>query len=159
MGGNGPHNGPRNSSFGLATLRTDGYAALCGTGKLLTIRVLVTAAQLTATADFPPGSNGSLKIGVAPGGKLPGLSVNDSVPLATNATDAPMRFAGDCGGQTFESLVGTYVSLEVHAESTLLFTIGFAVRGINKEHHEAKACADEAERSAALTRMITYRSS
>ena len=28
MGGNGPHSGARNSSFGLATLRRDGYAAV-----------------------------------------------------------------------------------------------------------------------------------
>ena len=28
MGGNGPHSGTRNSSFGLATLRRDGYAAV-----------------------------------------------------------------------------------------------------------------------------------
>ena len=28
MGGNGPHSGARNSSFGIATLRRDGYAAV-----------------------------------------------------------------------------------------------------------------------------------
>merc|ERR1712100_652342 len=28
MGGNGPHNGARNSSLGLATLRIDGFAGL-----------------------------------------------------------------------------------------------------------------------------------
>merc|ERR1711997_739459 len=32
MGGNGPHNGPRNSSLGLATLRHDGFVAVGGTG-------------------------------------------------------------------------------------------------------------------------------
>merc|ERR1711970_927513 len=32
MGGNGPHSGTRNSSFALATLGTDRFAGLSGTG-------------------------------------------------------------------------------------------------------------------------------
>jgi hypothetical protein len=53
-----------------------------------------------------------LQIGLAPSSPhtAVGLLANQSVPLAANATDAPIDFAG---GATFASLVGQEVVLEV----------------------------------------------
>jgi len=61
MGGNGPHSGARNSSFALATLRADGYAALRGSGAFLTTRLTVAGPMLTATVDFDEEERGSLE--------------------------------------------------------------------------------------------------
>ena len=69
MGGNGPHNGARNSSFGLATLGLDRFAGLAGTGTLVTRAVIVTGKTLMLTADVKvykyikaPPSNFSLSL-------------------------------------------------------------------------------------------------
>ena len=42
QGGNGPHSGIRNSSFALATMRTDGFAGLKGSGTVRTQPLLCT---------------------------------------------------------------------------------------------------------------------
>ena len=41
MGGNGPHDGARNSSLGLATLRPDGFASVRGHGSFTTPSLIV----------------------------------------------------------------------------------------------------------------------
>lgn len=66
MGGNGPHNGARNTSLGMSTLRMDGFAGVF-TEKPVTIQtreVLVTGPVMRVTADFIPGTNskGSLRV-------------------------------------------------------------------------------------------------
>ena len=123
MGGNGPHSGERNSSFGLATLRPDGYAALRGTGSFLTARLRVTGSTLTATADFH-NEAGSLQIGLSSASPhvVSGLLANASVPLKANSTDAAMKYAG---GADFSSLLGLEVVLEVRMLSASLFSVGF----------------------------------
>ena len=66
MGGNGPHNGARNTSLGMSTLRMDGFAGVF-TEKPVTIQtreVLVTGPVMRVTADFILGTNskGSLRV-------------------------------------------------------------------------------------------------
>ena len=197
MGGNGPHSGARNSSFGLATLRRDGYAAVRASATtsdpssfnpnlVTTLRPAIPLSpssrflRLTLNSglqprprpspgawlghllhhqaqshratphrhrrlcrsDFacrlnlsphsnpsPPPSTfnptptlttgGSLQIGLAPSSPhmAAGLLANQSVPLAANATDAPIEFAG---GATFASLMGQEVVLEVRARHARL---------------------------------------
>eukprot|EP00966_Prymnesium_polylepis_P126585 2927293-Prymnesium_polylepis.1 len=64
MGGDGPHSGARKSSFALATLRPDGYAAVRGHGTFRTPSLVVADAMLTATVDFMGDGDGSaLRIG------------------------------------------------------------------------------------------------
>ena len=61
MGGNGPHNGARNSSFALATLREDGFAGVRGSGKAkfeLTCFGPAPCTTISATADVL-GAGGS----------------------------------------------------------------------------------------------------
>ena len=131
MGGNGPHSGARNSSFALATLRPDGFAGVRGNGTFRTHSLVVTHATLIATADFM-GKGSALRIGVVPDGSDEPpmeLSLKSSKPLATNATDAPMQFLGDCGGPDLTNWLGKTVQLEVSLEGdAMLYAIGFAPR-------------------------------
>ena len=69
MGGDGPHdNGGvdksgagRNTSFGLATLRPQGFAGISGSGKMTTRPLKASGTAVTITADIlAPGGYGPL---------------------------------------------------------------------------------------------------
>jgi len=130
MGGNGPHSGERNSSLGVATLRQDGYASVRGSGKLLTVELLVTGPWLTVTADVDVGG-GSVRVGVPDTGpdSPVGLLTAKSIPLTANGTAVHMTFEGGCGGPDFMPYIGKKIVLEAQLESASLYTIGFAPRG------------------------------
>jgi len=121
FGGNGPHNGARNTSLGLALLRADGFASVAAAtrGTAVIANVIVTAARLTVTVDII-GPGGNVRIGVR---GVPGLGPADCTPLTATATDAEVAFAG---GRDFSSLVGEAVDFEVELEAGAIFTIGFA---------------------------------
>jgi hypothetical protein len=130
MGGNGPHSGPRNSSFALATLRPDGWASVHGQGSFTTPSLTVTGAMLTATVDFGASSSagsGALRIGVLPDGATEPpieFSLKNSVPLTANATDVPMHWHGR---YSLVSLLGKAVKLQVNLEGdAMLYALGFA---------------------------------
>jgi hypothetical protein len=116
MGGDGPHSGVRNSSFGVATLRADGYAGVRGDGAFALRPVLCEDATLLITADVRPG--GSLRVGAA----VPGLGVDDAVPLEADATAAAAAFRG---GANFAGLVGSSVALEVELVDATLYAVGW----------------------------------
>ena len=132
MGGDGPHNGPRKSSFGLATLRPDGFASIQGHGKFITPSLIVTAPELIATVDFGL-DGGTLRIGVLlPSNRIDPpaeLSLNSSIPIFSNGTDIPIHWYTDRGHdkQTdLSSLLGKAVRFEVKMEgSCILYSIGF----------------------------------
>jgi hypothetical protein len=121
MGGNGPHNGERNSSLGLALLRADGFASVAAPtrGAAVLENVTVSAPRLTATVDVL-AAGGSVRIGAR---GVPGLGLADSVPLTASATDAEVAFAA---GKTFAALVGQVVDFEVELAAGAIFTLGFA---------------------------------
>ena len=130
MGGNGPHDQIRDSSFGLATLRPDGFACVRGTGTFTTVELVVTGKTLTATVDFPEdGGSNALRVAVLPAGAdapPDSLSLARSVPLTENATDAPLLFEG---GVDLSDYIDTTVRLVVSLEGSggaMLFTLGFA---------------------------------
>ena len=61
MGGDGPHDGPRNSSLGLATFRPSGFAGIglassASTGTLTTTTLTAAGGRLVLTADLAAGS-------------------------------------------------------------------------------------------------------
>jgi len=138
MGGDGPHSGERNSSFGLATLRPDGFAGVRGHGVFRTPSLVVTDAMLTATIDFV-GNGSALRIGVLPDGpdEAPiALALKNAVPLTANATDAQMHFTGGCGGPDLSPWLGKTVQLEVSLEGdAMLYAIGFAPREVSTGDH------------------------
>ena len=122
MGGNGPHNGVRNSSLGFALLRADGFASVAAPsapGAAVIRNVTVTAARLTATVDVL-AAGGSVRIGAR---GVPGLGVADAAPLAASATDAVVAFAG---GKDFAGLLGRVLDFDVElGQGSALFTVGF----------------------------------
>ena len=115
----GPHNGPRNSSIGLATLRLDGFGGVSGTGVATTVPIKVTGPTLTISVDLlAPG--GSVRIGAKGASSL---GVDASNLITANSTDAAVQFAD---GKSFASLVGSNVTLVILAKDAIVYTVGFA---------------------------------
>ena len=136
-GGNGPHNGPRNSSLGMSNLRMDGtpphpsalaqilvcralrasvgagFAGLSGSGTITTRPLLCTGPVLRVTADFPHGA-GSIVVSVLG---------QESAPITRNSTDAAVVFKG---GKALPQ--GKNVTLSIKMESALLYTVGFGAK-------------------------------
>ena len=142
QGGNGPHSGIRNSSFALATMRTDGFAGLKGSGTVRTQPLLCTGerrrckrlgpprcvltpmrcvpgATLIVTADVL-GPQGSVKIGAV---GLPGVGIAQATPLTSNVTATKVGFKG---GGSFAAHVGKNVTLEIELVEGMVYTVGFA---------------------------------
>ena len=101
MGGDGPHGGKRNSSFALATLRPHGFAAVRGTGTLLTAPLNVSAPMLTVSADVEAG--GSVRIGERVWSHLcshplltPLFTPSIHTRCASASAPRPMRRSGCC---------------------------------------------------------------
>lgn len=122
MGGDGPHydkawpdSNHRNSSFGLATLRQDGFIALRATdgkvGSAKTITLNVSGSQLVVTADTAmAGASASLSIGATKCRVLSGENVTDHA-------------LAECGALSVGSSVSLTVALAGEAR---LYTVGFA---------------------------------
>ena len=106
----GPHNGARNSSFALATLRTDGFAALRGSGDVTTVALNVTGPTLTLTADV-----------LAAGGSVAAQIVNGAgaaaPPVTANVTAHPVIH-----GLT----VGSRVVVKLTLKDASVYAVGFA---------------------------------
>jgi hypothetical protein len=118
MGGNGPHNGARNSSFGLATLGLDRFAGLAGTGTVVTRAVLVTGKTLMLTADVKAG--GSLQVGST---DVAGLGPSDATPITASVTRSAVTFSA---GKDFAAFIGKTVSLTIKLTDATVYAIGFA---------------------------------
>ena len=130
MGGDGPHYSPawpsplhRNSSFGLATLRQDGFIGIKATsssngGAARTTAITVSGnGQLIATADTAgaflaaPGNDASVVISV--GGKQCGTIAGK------NVTDFKLP---NCNSLS----VGTNITLDIQLKgNAVLYTVGF----------------------------------
>lgn len=129
MGGNGPHSGARNSSFGLATLRKHGFAGLSaweGKGTVTTLPLLVTGSSLIVSADFNPRrvrvqAPNRVRIGVVDGPS--GLSLSMAIPMMSNVTAAPVTWRS---GATFASLLGRTVRMEMAMTGAMVYAVGFA---------------------------------
>ena len=116
--GNGPHSGPRNSSFALATVRADGFASVAGTGTVRTRPLRCTGPTLVVTADVLGG--GSVRVGVA---NAKGLAPADSTSVTSNTTDHAVEFTSRA---TLAPLVGTEIVLELVLDRAAVFTVGFS---------------------------------
>jgi hypothetical protein len=118
MGGNGPHSGYRNSSFGLATARPDRFAGISGSGYSVTNALTVAGATLIFSADIL-ASDGFVTIGVV--GR--GTNLENATSLTHNATDHAAQFPLEPDG--LKSLVGKQVELSVTVHNAAVYTIGF----------------------------------
>jgi len=117
-GGNGPHNGARNTSMGMATLRPDGFGGMYGTGSFTTHPLLVTGPTLIVTADIVK-TGGSLRIGAV---AQPGLELKDVQPIESDVTDTAVHFSG----VDFTALVGKHVQLAIDMTDATVYTMGFS---------------------------------
>ena len=119
MGGDGPHNGARNSSFAMAMLRTDGFVGVKATDEahFTTAPLNVTGAQLVVSLDIPENVDGGLVSIGAVG--VPGLGIEDAVPLSATGTDTKVAFTS---GHDFSALIGRTVQLQINARHATLYT-------------------------------------
>ena len=108
-GGNGPHNGARNSSFALATLRADGYAGVRGTGDASSTLLNVTGSKLTITADIL-AHGGSVKIAIA------GAADQPSVAVTANVTKHVVLSG---------LKVGSRIAVKMTLTDAMVYTLGF----------------------------------
>jgi hypothetical protein len=122
MGGNGPHDGARNSSLGLATLRPDGFAGLAADADPVeerTVPLLVSGDQLILTADIL-AAGGYVRLGVDNDADV---GPDACVSVSRNVTDHAMQYRH---GAHLAGLVGTKVTLRIMLRHALVYTIGFA---------------------------------
>eukprot|EP01052_Picozoa_sp_SAG31_P022778 SAG31_NODE_1832_length_7148_cov_5.322315_2_plen_659_part_00 len=119
MGGNGPHSGVRNTSFGLATTRRDGFAALVGIGIVTTVPIPCFGKRLTVTVDFDVKSTTKpfLKVG------CPSCAdIASSLAINKNSTDTVVNFAS---GGDFSAYVHKKVVLRLWLCSARVYTLGW----------------------------------
>ncbi len=129
MGGDGPHYSPpwpdvlhRNSSFGMGTLRPDGFVGLAGEGRFKTVPLVATGPKLLVTADTATGTaggrGGGLNVSVSVvHGETPGEAVACNALHDRNVTD--MVLCEDLP-------VGAHVVLDIGlGEKAVLYTVGF----------------------------------
>jgi hypothetical protein len=121
MGGNGPHSGARNSSFAMATVRTDGFVGVTSgaqQGHIITRSVNVTGATLYVSADVP--LEGEVQIGAV---GIPGLGMTACKALqgVGSVTDQQVGF----DGKDFSAFVGQMVQMELRITKATVFTLSF----------------------------------
>ena len=121
MGGDGPHSGSRNSSFAMASVRRDGFAALAGDGTVLTVPIRCSGTQLTVTADFDSRSSmkHALQLGIH-GDNVVGPG--HAVPISTNGTNIVVQYVT---GATFQAHVGQLVTMELRLSAARVYTVGW----------------------------------
>lgn len=109
MGGNGPHSGLRNTSFGLATTGPDRFAGVGGSGSIESRSILVTGSTLIITADVFPAGSISIYVNGA-----------SSLPIRENVTDTKVAFTSSPGLSP-----GSTVVLKFGLDNAVLYSIGF----------------------------------
>jgi len=118
MGGDGPHNGPRNSSLGLARLGHDRFLGVGGSGTFTTtVPVLCTGGTLQLTADVL-AARGSVRVGVAGDAAL---SVEKVVPVTSISTRHSLAWRGG----SLLALRGKNISLVFKLAHAQVYTVSF----------------------------------
>ena len=124
MGGNGPHSGARNSSFGLATLPADRFAGISsgaaggsGGGSTISRAVNITGTTMIITLDVLGA--GGVTVGIV--GQ--GTPFQQSARVTGTGTDVTVAFPGASAGLT--PLVGKEVQLKLTVANAAVYTIGF----------------------------------
>ena len=110
MGGNGPHNGDRNSSLSVAYLREDGFVAVKGTGAVETLALLVSQPTLRLTADVF-SDQGYLRLKT-----VNGVNVN-AQDITGNVTDAPIE------GLDLSRCLNTSATFLFHLKDAAFYTL------------------------------------
>ena len=122
MGGNGPHDGKRDTSLGLVSMQPDRFVGVTavngGVGPVSAISVPVKIAEprMIVSVDVEPG--GSFQV------EIPGtVPLARSRPITSSGTDVEVDFPAY---RSLEPLLGQVRKLEVHMEWASFYTLGFA---------------------------------
>ena len=118
MGGNGPHSGARNSSFGLATLDRNRFAGISPStnGSAVVSKALtLTSSTIRVTLDVFDESSVYFEIL-----NVSGVSLLTSKPLDSSVTDSALDFGDD---NPLDPLVGSDISSSFHKRNFVLYTV------------------------------------
>ena len=120
MGGDGPHSGTRNSSFGLATMRLDGFAGIKNSVKgsaamMETYSIQITGKYMIITADVV----GYVKVALE---GINGFGLNDCDTITKDVTDIQVEWNGK---KDISSLIGQSVKIQFELLDSVLYTFGF----------------------------------
>eukprot|EP01084_Bolivina_argentea_P177181 306449_1 len=125
FGGNGPHNGPRNSSFALATIRLDGFAGITNDNNkskiamIETYELLINGKYFIVNIDIKSQYNSYAKIGLK---NINGFQLNDSDTINGNVTDYVVSWNGK---QEITNLIGKNVIIQFELYQSILYTFNF----------------------------------
>ena len=122
MGGNGPHSGTRNSSFGLATMRLDGFAGIKNEAQgkaamMETYSLDVIGKYLIVTTDVMSG--GYVKVGFD---GVNGYELSDCTEIKTDVTDSVVEWNGN---KDISALMGKSVKIQFEVMDSVVYTFGF----------------------------------
>ena len=123
FGGNGPHDGQRNSSFALAKIRMDGFAGATNDDEdesalIETYSLMVDGIYLFVNIDVV-GDDCYAKIGLK---DVEGFSLNDSIMINKNVTDSIVSWKS---GNSLNELFGKNVIIQFELYNAVLYTFGF----------------------------------
>lgn len=121
MGGNGPHNGERNSSLALATLPSwNHFAGISGSSyNVTTVRLLVTGKKLFITMDVESEAGGFVQIGTNEDNTL---SPSMCKKIFKSGVDMEVIYNG---GNDFTKWIGKEIVLNLIMETAMVYTVGF----------------------------------
>jgi len=123
MGGNGPHNGARNSSLALATLNSwDQFASVSGSGNVTLMKLKVTGKTLLVTMDIDVEKNngGYLQIGYLGSDVLLPELCNK---ITKNVVHEAVKYVN--GAADYENFIGQEISLTLLMVNVSVYTVGF----------------------------------
>ena len=120
MGGNGPHNGARNSSLALATLNScDQFASVSGSGNVTLMKLKVTGTTLLVTMDVNVENGGYLQIGYLGSDVLVPELCNK---ITKNVVHEAVKYVN---GADFGNLIGQEIELTLLMTNVSVYTVGF----------------------------------
>ena len=118
MGGNGPHSGSRNSSFGLATLDRNRFAGISpSTNGSAVVSKALTLTSNTSRVTLDIFDESCVYFEIL---NVSGASLLTSKPLDSSVTDSTLDF-----GDVLDPLVGSTIYVRVHSASSdfVLYTV------------------------------------
>eukprot|EP01084_Bolivina_argentea_P153596 267824_1 len=124
VGSDGPHSdlSKRNSSFGLATIRLDGFAGITNINRnkvavIQTYQLMVNGKYFIVNIDSI--NSGIAKVGFK---NVNGFNVNDCDVIQSNVTDYVVSWKGN---KELNGLFGTNIIIQFELNNSILYTFGF----------------------------------
>eukprot|EP01084_Bolivina_argentea_P075573 136989_1 len=125
FGGNGPHDGARNSSFAMARIRMDGFAGVTNKNKnenafIESYTLVVSGEYLFVNIDVIGNMNGFARVGLK---NVEKFNVSDCRVINKNVTNSIVSWEN---GNSLNSLIGKSVNVQFELNNAVLYTFGFS---------------------------------